>query len=73
MASILARLRFLVMFEVYSYRYYRKHFQKSSWSPMLIVAALGLCFHFLVLVSGQVYAELVGLARLLQPKRPQGL
>ncbi|MGH6839325.1 MAG: glycosyltransferase family 2 protein [Methylocella sp.] len=74
MTSPLARLRFLVMFEVYSYRYYRKHFQKSLWNPMLIVAALGLCFHFLALVSGQAYAELISVARsTLRPKRPQGL
>jgi N-acetylglucosaminyl-diphospho-decaprenol L-rhamnosyltransferase len=73
MTSPLARLRSLMMFEVYSYRYYRKHFQKSSRSPMLIVAALGLCFHFLALASGQTYAELIGVARsMLQPKRSMG-
>ena len=73
MTSPLARLKFLVMFEVYSYRYYRKHFQKASWSPILIVAALGLCFHFLALMSGQAYAELIGVVRAtLQPKRSGG-
>jgi N-acetylglucosaminyl-diphospho-decaprenol L-rhamnosyltransferase len=73
MTSPLARLRSLMMFEVYSYRYYRKHFQKSSWSPMLIVAALGLCFHFLALAAGQAYAELIGVARSMsRPKRSMG-
>jgi GT2 family glycosyltransferase len=69
MTSLSRRLRSSMMFEVYTYRYYRKHMQ-SSWSPMLIVAAVGLSFHFLALVSGQAYAELVGLARSVS--RPKG-
>lgn len=73
MTSPLARLRSLMMLEVYSYRYYRKHFQKSSWSPMLIVAALGLSFHFLALAAGQAYAELIGVVRSMwHPKRSTG-
>jgi GT2 family glycosyltransferase len=73
MTSPLARIRSLMMLEVYSYRYYRKHFQKSSWSPMLIVAALGLSFHFLVLAAGQACAELVVVARSMShPKRSTG-
>jgi GT2 family glycosyltransferase len=72
MTSPLARLISSMMFEVDSYRYYRKHFQKSSWSPMLSVAALGLCFHFLALASAQAYDGLISVARsTLQPKGQQ--
>jgi GT2 family glycosyltransferase len=70
MANPLKRLRSLMMFEVYSYRYYRKHFLRSSWNPMAVVVALGLSLHFLALASGQVCAELIGAARSMsQPKR----
>ena len=72
-ANPLKRLRSLMMFEVYSYRYYRKHFLRSSWNPMVAVVALGLSLHFLALASGQACAELVGLARSIsQPKRSAG-
>jgi GT2 family glycosyltransferase len=73
MASPLRRLRYLVMFEIYSYRYYRKHFQRTSWNPMLILVALGLCFHFIALASGQACAEFIGAARSMsQTKRSMG-
>jgi N-acetylglucosaminyl-diphospho-decaprenol L-rhamnosyltransferase len=73
MASPLRRLRSLIMFEVYSYRYYRKHFQTTSWSPMLILAALGLCFHFVALATGQACAEFIGAARSMsQTKKSTG-
>ena len=56
-ASLSARFRSLMMFEVWSYRYYRKHIRPSSWSPMLVVVAAGLSFHFLALASAQILAE----------------
>ncbi|MGH6852959.1 MAG: glycosyltransferase family 2 protein, partial [Methylocella sp.] len=36
MSSLRTRLRSLPMFEVHSYIYYRKHIQRSMWSPMRI-------------------------------------
>jgi GT2 family glycosyltransferase len=73
MANPLKRLRSLMMFEVYSYRYYRKHFLRSSWDPMAAVVAVGLSLHFLMLACGQAWVELVGLARSIsQPKRSAG-
>jgi N-acetylglucosaminyl-diphospho-decaprenol L-rhamnosyltransferase len=63
MASLPIRFRSLMKFERDSYRYYRKHMQTSSWSPIQIVVALGLSFHFLALASGQVFAELASAVR----------
>ena len=51
-ASARARFRWLMMFEVHSYRYYRKHLQRSMWSPMRILVPLGLFGHFLILIAG---------------------
>ena len=65
MASLPARFRSLMMFEVWSYRYYRKHIQTSAWSPMQIVVVLGLSFHFLALASAQTFAEFAVLTRSL--------
>src|SRR5262249_53669940 len=73
MTSLSARFRSLMMFEVWSYRYYRKHIQTSWWSPMQIVVVLGLSFHFFASASAQVFAELRGIARTaFQPKKPAG-
>ncbi len=73
MANLKTRFRSLMLFEVQSYRYYRKHFQPSVWSPMRIVVALGLSAHFIALASGQAYAELVAAARSRsQPKGSMG-
>jgi N-acetylglucosaminyl-diphospho-decaprenol L-rhamnosyltransferase len=58
MASLPVRFRSLMKFEFDSYRYYCKHMRAWSWSPMQIVVALGLSFHFLALASAQVSAEL---------------
>jgi GT2 family glycosyltransferase len=63
MTSLSARFRSLMMFEIWSYRYYRKHIQTSLWSPMQAVVVLGLSFHFLALVSGQIFAELPEIVR----------
>ena len=71
MTSLSARFRSLTMFEVWSFRYYRKHIQKSSWSPMQVVVVLGLSFHFLALASTQAFAELGRVARLgLRSSKP---
>jgi GT2 family glycosyltransferase len=73
MANPSKRLRSLMMFEVYSYRYYRKHFLRSWWDPMAAVVTLGLSLHFLVLACGQACAELVRLARSIShPKTSAG-
>jgi GT2 family glycosyltransferase len=73
MTSLSARFRSLMMFEIWSYRYYRKHIQTSWWSPMQIVVVFGLSFHFLALASAQVFAELRGIARaLFRVKKPAG-
>ncbi len=73
MTSLMSRFRSLTMFEVWSYRYYRKHIRTSPWSPMQIVVVLGLSLHFLALAIGQVLAEGAGLTRsLLRPKRSAG-
>jgi hypothetical protein len=69
MASLPVRFRSLIMFEVQSYRYYRKHLQTSSWSPMPLVVAVGLSFHFLALASAQAYVELARFARSLSRRK----
>ena len=61
MASLVGAVSgLLMMFEIWSYRYYRKHIQTSWWTPMQIVVVFGLSFHFLALASAQVFAELPG-------------
>jgi GT2 family glycosyltransferase len=73
MATLPVRFRQLMLFEIHSYRYYRKHIQTSSWSPMQIVVAAGLSFHFVVFALAQVWTELTAAARSIsQPKRPMG-
>jgi GT2 family glycosyltransferase len=73
MATLPVRFRQLMLFEIHSYRYYRKHMRTSSWSPMQIVVAAGLSFHFLIFVSAQIFAEFAAVARSTsQPKRPMG-
>ncbi|MBV9286528.1 MAG: glycosyltransferase family 2 protein [Hyphomicrobiales bacterium] len=73
MASLPVRFRSLMMFEVQSYRYYRKHLLRSRWSPMLVVVAVGLSFHFVALASAQACAELTrGVRSLSQSKSALG-
>jgi GT2 family glycosyltransferase len=70
-ASTLVRFRSLLMFELHSYIYYRKHIQRSMWSLMQILVPLGLFGHFLILVAAQACAEFVGAIRSLsQSKKP---
>ncbi len=73
MASLPVRFRSLIMFEVQSYRYYRKHFKTSRWSPMPMIVAAGLSAHFLALASAQACAEVARAVRSLsQPKNSVG-
>lgn len=76
MANPVARFRSLMMFEVWSYRYYRKHIQTSRWSPMQVVVVLGLSFHLLASASAQAFTELCRAAparwRLRSAKRSVG-
>jgi GT2 family glycosyltransferase len=69
MANLRARFRSVMMFEVHSFLYYRKHIQRSAFSPLQIVVALGLFAHFLVLVSAQAWREsAAALCSLLRPR-----
>ena len=73
MTSLSARFRSLTMFEVWSYRYYRKHIQMSSWSPMQVVVAAGLSFHLLIFALAQIFVEIAAVARAAaQSKRTMG-
>lgn len=73
MTGLRVRFQSLMMFEIWSYRYYRKHIRASPWSPMQIVVVLGLTLHFMALAIGQVLAEVAGLVRsLLRPKSSVG-
>jgi GT2 family glycosyltransferase len=73
MRSLPIRFRQLIFFELHSYRYYRKHIQKSWWSPMQIVVAAALSFHFFISAFAQIGAELSAFARSAsQSKRPMG-
>jgi N-acetylglucosaminyl-diphospho-decaprenol L-rhamnosyltransferase len=63
MASPRVRFRSLMMFEIQSYLFYRKHMRRSVWSPMQAFVAFGLFLHFLALSAGQAYAELVNVTR----------
>ena len=67
------RFRSLASFHVDSYIYYRKHLQRSVWSPMRIIVVVGLLSHFLAVAAVQCFAELVGVTRsLVQRKRAAG-
>jgi GT2 family glycosyltransferase len=73
MATLPVRFRQLMLFEIHSYRYYRKHLRTSPRSPMQVVVAAGLSLHFLIFVFAQICAELAAVARSAsQPKRPMG-
>jgi len=65
MASLSRRFRSLLKFEKDSYRYYRKHLERSTWSPMQVAVALGLSCHFLALASAQLCSELASAVRTL--------
>ena len=63
MVSLRRRFRSLVEFHVGSYIFYRKHLQRSRWSPMQVVVVAGLLARFLLSVTNQAAVELVALMR----------
>jgi GT2 family glycosyltransferase len=69
MASTRVRFRSLIMFEVQSYRFYRKHLQRSHWIPTQVPVAIGLFCHFLALSAGQTCAELARAARAISHRK----
>ncbi len=58
MVSLRRRFRSLVEFHVGSYIFYRKHLQKSRWTPMQAVVAGGLLARFLLSVTARTLVEL---------------
>jgi GT2 family glycosyltransferase len=62
-----ARLRFrsLASYHFDCYVYYRKHLQKSVWSPIGIVVVIGLISRFLTAAAIQASAELLSATRSL--------
>ena len=58
MVSLGRRFRSLVEFHLGSYIFYRKHIQRSAWSPMQLVVAAGLFARFLASVAVQALVEL---------------
>ena len=64
-----ARLRFrsLASYHFDCYVYYRKHLQKSAWSPIRIVVVIGLISRFLTVAAIQASAELLSATRSLLP------
>jgi len=67
MVSLRRRFRSMYYFHLHSYYYYRKHLQRSAWTPMQAVVVLGLFGRFLLSASAQICTELVIAAR--QPAR----
>jgi N-acetylglucosaminyl-diphospho-decaprenol L-rhamnosyltransferase len=69
LADLRTRFRSLLMFELHSYLYYRKHIQGSMWNPMRFFVPLGLFCHFLILIAAQACTEFATTSRsLLRPK-----
>jgi hypothetical protein len=64
MVSLRRRFRSQVEFHVGSYIFYRKHLQRSRWSPMQVIVVSGLSARFLMSVTSQALAELASLMRL---------
>jgi GT2 family glycosyltransferase len=65
MVSFRRRVRSIVEFHRGSYIYYRKHVQRSPWTPMQFVIIAGLSARFLVALAAQASAEIVSLTRSL--------
>jgi hypothetical protein len=61
MSSFRRRFRSVWGFHVASYIYYRKHVRRSPWSLMNIVVLGGLFGRFLIALSAQACAEVIGL------------
>lgn len=73
MVSLRRRFRSLVEFHIGSYIYYRKHVQKSAWTPMHAVVVLGLLARFVLSVTTQAGAELASMARASRPAGTRSL
>jgi hypothetical protein len=69
MVSLRRRFRSLVEFHIGSYIYYRKHVQRSPWTPMQIVVAVGLFCRFLVSLADQAWSELLRVTRSLSQRK----
>jgi GT2 family glycosyltransferase len=65
MVSFRRRIRSVVEFHVGSYIYYRKHIQRSPWTPLQIFVIGGLFARFLGSLTIQASYELVALKRSL--------
>jgi GT2 family glycosyltransferase len=59
MISFRRRIKSIVEFHVGSYIYYRKHVQRSRWSPMQIIVVACLSARFLTSLGVQTAAEVV--------------
>jgi GT2 family glycosyltransferase len=71
MVSFKRRIRSIVEFHRGSYIYYRKHVQRSRWTPLQIIVITGLFARFLISLTAQGCAEVVGLTRsFLRKSRP---
>jgi N-acetylglucosaminyl-diphospho-decaprenol L-rhamnosyltransferase len=57
MVSLTRRFRSLYEFHVGSYIFYRKHIQRSLWSPMQIIVAAGIFSRLLLSIATQAVAE----------------
>lgn len=58
MVSSTARFRSLLSFHIDCYIYYRKHLQRSVWSPMHIGVLVALAVHCMTMLGAQVTMEL---------------
>jgi GT2 family glycosyltransferase len=56
-------VRSILEFHIGSYIYYRKHIQRSRWTPLQIIVAGGLFARFLVSLAAQASAEVMSLTR----------
>jgi hypothetical protein len=61
MVSLRRRFRSLVEFHIGSYIFYRKHIQRSPWSPTQIIIVVGIIARFLLSLAAQALVELRGM------------
>jgi N-acetylglucosaminyl-diphospho-decaprenol L-rhamnosyltransferase len=67
MVSLRRRFRSLVEFHIGSYIFYRKHIQRSPWTPMHVVVVVGLFCRFVVSIAARVFTELRGMMTARRP------
>jgi N-acetylglucosaminyl-diphospho-decaprenol L-rhamnosyltransferase len=68
MVSLRRRFRSLAEFHIGSYIFYRKHIQKSPWTPMHGLVIIGLFSRFVVSVALRILRELRGISLTLGSK-----